>query len=80
VLTKGPENQFLESLEVQIYLENHLPDYMVPSVLIQLDGFPLTPNGKVDRKQLEQQEVTFESMLLRALKLSSNWQRSGVKS
>ncbi len=29
-----------------------LPDYMRPSLLQQLDAFPLNPNGKVDRKRL----------------------------
>ncbi len=37
---------------LQAFLKQHLPDYMVPALFVQLGSLPLTPNGKVDRKAL----------------------------
>jgi amino acid adenylation domain-containing protein len=38
--------------ELQAYLRERLPDWMVPTRFVFLDAFPLTPNGKIDRKGL----------------------------
>ncbi len=42
----------VESGEVRKYLQGRLPDYMVPSRIVELSEMPLTVNGKVDRKAL----------------------------
>jgi amino acid adenylation domain-containing protein len=41
-----------ETSELRSYLNERLPDYMVPAVWMKLDALPLTANGKVDRKAL----------------------------
>jgi len=51
VLAVGVQN--LEPLpELREHLKSKLPDYMVPSFFVVLEQFPLTPNGKIDRKAL----------------------------
>ncbi|MBE9012228.1 amino acid adenylation domain-containing protein [Pseudanabaenaceae cyanobacterium LEGE 13415] len=42
----------VEPEKLQRFLKQSLPSYMVPSAIVKLTAFPLTANGKVDRKAL----------------------------
>jgi amino acid adenylation domain-containing protein len=42
----------IATCQLREYLKQKLPDYMVPSAIVLMDAFPLTPNGKIDRRTL----------------------------
>ncbi|WP_155593734.1 non-ribosomal peptide synthetase [Lysinibacillus cavernae] len=48
----------LEEDVLRDYLANLLPDYMVPERFIELPEMPLSPTGKINRKQLASLEIT----------------------
>lgn len=47
----------LDSSELRTHLSTGLPDYMVPDFFIRVNTFPLTPNGKLDKKRLPAPEL-----------------------
>lgn len=50
----------VSSEELQEFLIQTLPNYMVPARMVQVDKIPLTINGKVDRKKLQNDEIQLD--------------------
>jgi acyl carrier protein len=46
------EDKVLSTSEIRNYLLKKLPEYMAPSIYMQLEAMPVTPNGKIDRSAL----------------------------
>lgn len=46
------EGTAADANDLRDHLRKDLPEYMVPNDVVNLEAMPLTPNGKLDRKQL----------------------------
>ena len=65
---------------IKLELQEKLPAYMIPSIYVKLDAFPLTSNGKINRRMLpEPGEDAFERAVFIApvskeeIKLANIW-------
>ena len=55
LFVRGPGS--IEEAGLKSYLQKKLPNYMIPSHIGVMEEFPLTPNGKIDRKALPDVEI-----------------------
>ncbi|GBF80263.1 non-ribosomal peptide synthetase [Aphanothece sacrum] len=46
--------------ELRCFIEEKLPQYMIPAFFIKLDAFPLTANGKIDRRALLETDIKID--------------------
>ena len=51
------EDESLQEADLQAYLQERLPEYMVPQYLLRVSALPMNANGKVDRSQLPVPEM-----------------------
>ena len=79
-------------LELKNYLLNILPNYMIPNTFTKIEQLPFTPNGKIDRKALnnykidkkiEKQEISaprneIETIILNVVKNKLNEENFGI--
>lgn len=49
---KGESNLNLVTSDLRSFLVSQLPIYMIPSLFVEIEKFPLTTSGKINRRQL----------------------------
>ncbi len=55
------DNKYLNKETISEKLSNKLPEYMIPSILVEIEEFKLTINGKVDKKALPDPKLVDEN-------------------
>ena len=53
-----PEKNERDTNFIRQQLEEMLPYFMIPSIFMWVEDFPITPNGKIDKKKLPSPEYT----------------------
>ncbi|CAM2145834.1 Polyketide synthase PksN [Paraburkholderia tropica] len=68
--TEQNGHQPIDPNDLRRCLKSSLPEYMIPAHFIRLDEMPLTPSGKVNRKELEHRKVILNNRKTQHLQLS----------
>lgn len=74
-------NQVVSNPDISLYLEQELPEYMIPAMLVEISEIPLSSTGKVDKNKLPipEQEASNSNMYIAPRtevenKLAAIWQ------
>lgn len=54
---KSHDGEKVGVMKIRKHLSEHLPKYMIPSQFVELESLPLTPAGKINRKELSAKSV-----------------------
>lgn len=84
------DKQQISIPNLKTFMSDYLPDYMIPYHFQMIDQFPVTSNGKVDRKALtaltiqdnqRQTEHNYKNEPMSTLqkKISDIWENAGIK-
>ncbi|MEA5536734.1 non-ribosomal peptide synthetase [Crocosphaera sp. XPORK-15E] len=57
----------LNIAQLRSFLEEKLPQYMLPAFFVQLDAFPLTTNGKIDRRALPKPDINVDEQVTKII-------------
>lgn len=58
--------------ELKKYIQSYLPNYMIPNTFTYIEKMPSTPNGKIDRKALQNFKINTQEIYDYELKLPRN--------
>jgi acyl carrier protein len=58
----SPKESAFSANELRHFLQEQLPEYMIPSAFVFLEALPLTPSGKVNRRMLPGPEGTRQEL------------------